>query len=91
VAKNQRVINWYRIWQRLAWKGQKLMRAPLDESALEWGTTLEELERAMIYQALRRNDWNRTITASQLGVHTTTLWRKMKRLNVVTPNRAITG
>jgi len=45
----------------------------------------EEMERNFIYEALRRNDWNRSTTAAEMGIHTTTLWRKMKRLNIEAP------
>ncbi len=36
-------------------------------------------ERARIVLALRRNAWNRTKTAAELGFSRTTLWKKMKR------------
>jgi len=51
------------------------------------GPSWEELERSFIYDALRRNNWNRTATAAQLGVHPTTLWRKIKRLNIQAPKQ----
>lgn len=44
-----------------------------------------DMERSLIYEALRKNKWNRAATASQMGIHPTTLWRKMKRLNIETP------
>jgi len=46
------------------------------------GLTLEELEKRFIREALIRNNWNRTITAKELGIHKTTLWRKMKKLGL---------
>ena len=49
--------------------------------------TLEELEARFIYEALRRNDWNRAATARELGVHKTTLWRKIKRLGIELPEK----
>ncbi|MFH1628922.1 MAG: helix-turn-helix domain-containing protein [Pseudomonadota bacterium] len=33
---------------------------------------------------LKRNNWDRSATAAQIGIHTTTLWRKIKRLNIET-------
>jgi PAS domain S-box-containing protein len=52
----------------------------------ETGTdNLEELERRFIYQALRRNGWNRQETALELGMHKTTLWRKIRRLGLKLP------
>lgn len=44
-----------------------------------------DVERNFIYEALRKNNWNRSATAAQIGIHTTTLWRKIKRLNIETP------
>ena len=46
----------------------------------------ENMERSFLRDALERNSWNRTATAAELGVHNTTLWRKMKRLNLQAPN-----
>ncbi|MGD9031898.1 MAG: sigma 54-interacting transcriptional regulator [Desulfobacteraceae bacterium] len=47
----------------------------------------DELERSFIYEALRNNNWNRAATAAQIGIHPTTLWRKIKRLNLEIPRR----
>jgi transcriptional regulator with PAS, ATPase and Fis domain len=47
--------------------------------------SLPELERRFIYQALKRNGWNRQATAAELGMHKTTLWRKIKRLGIRLP------
>lgn len=43
---------------------------------------LEEPERQIILQVLRENEWNRNITADQLGINRTTLYKKMKRLGL---------
>ncbi len=54
----------------------------------EWsakGSSLDDLERSFIYEALRKNNWNRKATAVQMGIHPTTLWRKIKRLNLDIP------
>jgi len=53
------------------------------EKALSW----DDLERTYIYEALRRNNWNRAATAVQMGIHTTTLWRKIKRLKLDIPKQ----
>ncbi len=45
-------------------------------------SSLGEMERTYIQEALKRNQWNRTATAAEMGIHPTTLWRKMKRLNI---------
>jgi PAS domain S-box-containing protein len=47
----------------------------------------DDLEKTYIFEALRRNNWNRAVTAAQLGIHTTTLWRKIKRLNLEIPRQ----
>jgi transcriptional regulator of acetoin/glycerol metabolism len=43
------------------------------------------MEKTYLYEVLRRNNWNRAATAAQMGIHTTTLWRKIKRLNLSIP------
>ena len=52
--------------------------------------SLLTVERSFIYKTLMKNAWNRKATAKEMGIHPTTLWRKMKRLNLempVTPRR----
>jgi transcriptional regulator with PAS, ATPase and Fis domain len=51
----------------------------------EKGASLDDMERSFLYEAFRQNNWNRAATAAQLGIHTTTLWRKMKRLHLDLP------
>ena len=43
---------------------------------------LEEPEKAIIEAALRRNQWNRQVTAEMLDINRTTLYKKMKRYNL---------
>ncbi len=50
-------------------------------------SSLEILEKEFIYETLRKNNWNRTATALQMGIHPTTLWRKIKRLNLEIPKQ----
>lgn len=42
-------------------------------------TSLSELERTAIQAALQKHDSNKSLAAKELGIHRTTLWRKMKR------------
>ncbi len=49
--------------------------------------TLKEMERATIIDALRRNGWNRTAAARQLGIHKSTLFRKIQSLDIDLPDR----
>ena len=43
---------------------------------------LEEPERQIILDVLESNGWNRNMTADQLGINRTTLYKKMKRLGL---------
>lgn len=49
---------------------------------------LEGPERLIILQCLKDNDWNRNETADQLGINRTTLYKKMKKLGLETPQMA---
>jgi PAS domain S-box-containing protein len=50
--------------------------------------SLETVERSYIYEALKRNLWSRSATATEMGIHPTTLWRKMKRFGIQIPKAA---
>jgi PAS domain S-box-containing protein len=52
-------------------------------------SSLGAMERSYIREALKRNQWNRTATAAEMGIHPTTLWRKMKRLNIEPPEKQV--
>jgi DNA-binding NtrC family response regulator len=43
---------------------------------------LEGPERQIIREVLESNNWNRNVTADQLGINRTTLYKKMKRLGL---------
>ena len=45
---------------------------------------LEKVERDLIASALERNGGNTGMAAKELGIHRTTLWRKMKRYGIAT-------
>lgn len=49
--------------------------------------TLTNIEKKTILEALKRNSGNRIAAAQELGIHKTTLWRKMKLLGIHTPDR----
>jgi two-component system response regulator HydG len=40
---------------------------------------LEFPERQIIEAALKRNDWNRQLTAAELDINRTTLYKKMRK------------
>ncbi len=46
---------------------------------------VQEYEKQLISQALRRNRWNRLETARELGIHKTTLFRKIHKLGIRLP------
>jgi len=45
------------------------------------------LDAQVILNALERNNYNRTAAAGELGIHKTTLFRKMKKLGIPLPGR----
>jgi transcriptional regulator with PAS, ATPase and Fis domain len=48
---------------------------------------LRALEARFLEDALRRHAWNRAAVAKELGIHKTTLWRKIKQLGLSLPGR----
>ena len=44
--------------------------------------SIDDIEKHFITEVLRKNSWNRSRTASELNMHKTTLWRKMKKLGI---------
>ncbi len=55
--------------------------SPMREKTSLKGTT-QALERTVIIQALGKSTYRRRLAAGMLGISTTTLWRKMKRLGI---------
>ncbi|MBN1608782.1 MAG: sigma-54-dependent Fis family transcriptional regulator, partial [Polyangiaceae bacterium] len=43
------------------------------------------VEKALIQQALRKHHGNRALAASELGINLSTLYRKIHRLEIDTP------
>jgi len=54
------------------------VRPPTGEPQDNSPMTLREIERRSIRQALERNQWNRLAAAKELGIHKTTLFRKLR-------------
>jgi PAS domain S-box-containing protein len=52
------------------------------------GATLQEMEVFMIQDAIRLNAGNRTLAARELGIDASTLFRKIKRLNIALPDES---
>jgi len=55
---------------------------PRDDRPSVKTRSMDDLEVAYITEALKRNSWKRKETAEELGMHKTTLWRKMKKLGI---------
>ncbi|HSM74576.1 MAG TPA: sigma 54-interacting transcriptional regulator [Desulfobacterales bacterium] len=67
---------------------QDLPAAPRTAGASNAGrASFNELSRSFIYAELKKNNWNRKLTAAQLGIHPSTLWRRIKRLKVRLPSQ----
>ena len=64
---------------RQAKKGEKHISGKND---VHDNFSLQDLERKFLIEVLKKNKWNKSATATQLGIHTSTLWRKIKRLNI---------
>ncbi len=47
--------------------------------------SLKDIERQNIIKILKRNNWNRLKSARELGIHKTTLFRKIKQLQILLP------
>lgn len=62
-------------------------KIPANGKTSESEPSLEAVEKDIIYKALKKNNWSRKLAAAQMGIHPTTLWRKMKRLNLEVPNQ----
>jgi PAS domain S-box-containing protein len=61
------------------------LRPTLPESVAEGVKTLQELEKRFVYDVLHRHQWNREAAAKELGIHKTTLWRKIRHLGIAVP------
>jgi len=58
---------------------------PVAATPIEMATTLKSAEAHVILEALTRNHYNRQATARELGLHKSTLYRKIKRLSIKLP------
>ena len=67
------------------WLAGKASASSGQDDLVESGT-LEAIERHYLMAALRQNDYNRLATARQLGIHKSTLFRKIKKLGLKLPD-----
>ena len=51
------------------------------------GSSFEQAEGRVVYDALERHGWNRKAAADELGIHKTTLWRKIRKLGLKLPDQ----
>jgi len=62
---------------------RKIVQAVEDKNGCpHCGKYPHESEQAIIYEALQRNNKNKSRTAKELGIDRTTLWRKIKKYNI---------
>jgi transcriptional regulator with PAS, ATPase and Fis domain len=63
------------------------LQEPRAVPAIEIAGTMNEMEALFILGALKRNGWRRDATARELGIHTSTLYRKIRKLGLQVPQR----
>jgi len=76
--------------------GRLSLRAAPDADDEPWrpmalADAMREPERKIILKALRANDWNRQATADQLEINRTTLYKKMRQLNIDPERERLAG
>jgi len=60
-------------------------RTPSPDSAVEMAEARKQVEAQLIREALERNRFNRLAAARELGIHKSTLFRKIKALGITLP------
>ncbi len=64
------------------------LRPAIPETVAAGAKTLRELERRVVHDVLERHQWNRQAAARELGIHKSTLWRKLRQLDIPVPRNA---
>jgi transcriptional regulator with PAS, ATPase and Fis domain len=64
-----------------------LVRTPATAQSKEFSTSVRAVEAQAIREALEQNGFNRLAAARQLGLHKSTLFRKIKALGIALPKR----
>ena len=57
------------------------------EDAILGGGLIRPDKLTGIMEILKKNNWNRLASAAELGIHKTTLFRKIKKLNITLPHQ----
>ncbi len=52
---------------------------------------LVHVESQTILDALKRHNWNKAAAARELGIHKTTLWRKIRQLRIASPQKKLSA
>lgn len=60
-------------------------KEPAKSDARRNPRSLKEAQKLQILKSLEENSWNFTLTADQLGIGRTTLWRKVKKYDLKAP------
>ncbi len=58
-----------------------------DIQGLSLAAALAAAEKAILFESLRQNNWNRQVTAQVLDISRTTLFNKMRRYNIDDPRK----
>jgi DNA-binding NtrC family response regulator len=61
---------------------REAVTGPKDDESVSMRNRFKRSEAAVIIEALKRNGGRRGETARELGIDPSTLWRKMKRLDI---------
>lgn len=65
----------------------RFQQTPVTRVSSQGTFTLRELEAMHIAEALRRNNWNKTITARELGIGRSRLYRKIIEYSIKIPDK----
>jgi len=60
----------------------KQKQSPLVDRIFDKEAPIQEIEREVVLEALKRNNWNKKKAARALRISYVTLWRKMKKFNI---------
>ena len=64
---------------------QHLLKEEIDASIPVY--SVNDFEKQYIIATLKRNNWNRTKTAAELRINKSTLWRKIRKFGITTPDK----
>jgi PAS domain S-box-containing protein len=65
--------------------GKEATPKPKNNDNHHFGNRLQDVEKIFIRDLFEKHQYNRKAVAAEMGVHPSTLWRKMKRLGIAFP------